>query len=583
MSSKLVIGNVNLFPYTGSAAIEGDLTVSGILTAKEHHNIIVSSSISYASGSHKFGDSADDLHQVTGSMMVTGTLSGTIVSGTFYGDGSNLTGIGGGGGGTPSLPLNSIQYNDAASFGGSANLTYDGSNLTNSGSLYLSSSAVGVGIPLLRIDHLENDGDNPILFVTGSGHIGIGTAAPSYALQIADDTNAFLVESEGGSDWFSVAGGTIAFNQAGGITKAGGVNLGQRFNIVDAFGTVGVLGLGQYPGSPHNVMEVNSSHLDNGGDWFVIDQSGSVGIGVTDPLALLHISGSDGTDAFRIDTQGATDNPAIFVSGSNSYVGIGTDAPSQGLHVKDNGGGQIVSRIEGSAGRAVLQVDNGTNYTFFGASSTGLDFAAGGSGAYSSPQMILRTSGKIGINVTDPDSQLEVSGTGTQQKWSYDADSYVTMTVADDSHTTIASGESGDITIDATTLYVTGSTQHLGGVNGREVGLGTFSGGGTVDWDASLGEYAFVKVSGSAAIDIKIINMEESMTLKLLVKNNGLDPGLHNITLSGTTTSTGTNGISMAYANGAPNLMIADTDSHLSVEMVSFSDGFFEIGNNFYA
>ena len=552
MSSKLVIGNVNLFPYTGSAAIEGDLTVSGILTAKEHHNIIVSSSISYASGSHKFGDSADDLHQVTGSMMVTGTLSGTIVSGTFYGDGSNLTGIGGGGGGTPSLPLNSIQYNDAASFGGSANLTYDGTDMT-------------LGSPA----------------ATGSAVIHGNLTVYTGSVTIAD--GPFLVESAAGSDWFYINNGTISFNGGGGVTKAGGIDLGQRFNIAPINASAGALGIGQYPGSDKNVVEVNSDNTDNGGDWFVIDQSGSVGIGVTDPLALLHISGSDGTDAFRIDTQGATDNPAIFVSGSNSYVGIGTDAPSQGLHVKDNGGGQIVSRIEGSAGRAVLQVDNGTNYTFFGASSTGLDFAAGGSGAYSSPQMILRTSGKIGINVTDPDSQLEVSGTGTQQKWSYDADSYVTMTVADDSHTTIASGESGDITIDATTLYVTGSTQHLGGVNGREVGLGTFSGGGTVDWDASLGEYAFVKVSGSAAIDIKIINMEESMTLKLLVKNNGLDPGLHNITLSGTTTSTGTNGISMAYANGAPNLMIADTDSHLSVEMVSFSDGFFEIGNNFYA
>jgi len=157
------------------------------------------------------------------------------------------------------------------------------------------------------------------------------------------------------------------------------------------------------------------------------------------------------------------------------------------------------------------------------------------------------------------------------------------MTVADDSHATIASGESGDITIDAATLYVTGSTQHLGGVNGREVGLGTFSGGGTVDWDASLGEYAFVKVSGSAAIDIKIINMEESMTLKLLVRNNGLDAGYHAITLSGTTTSTGTNGTSITYANGAPSLMIADTDSHVSSMMATFSDGLFELGNNFYS
>tara|TARA_R110000822_G_scaffold16031_1_gene54933 strand:- start:13 stop:1212 length:1200 start_codon:yes stop_codon:yes gene_type:complete len=55
----------------------------------------------------------------------------------------------------------------------------------------------------------------------------------------------------------------------------------------------------------------------------------------------------------------------------------------------------------------------------------------------------------LGIGVTDPDSALEVLSTTTQQKWSYDADSFATLTVADDSVTTLASGESGNIVIDA--------------------------------------------------------------------------------------------------------------------------------------
>ena len=56
---------------------------------------------------------------------------------------------------------------------------------------------------------------------------------------------------------------------------------------------------------------------------------------------------------------------------------------------------------------------------------------------------------KVGIGVDDPDTALEVFNTSTQQKWSYDADSFATLTVADASHTTIANGETGDLILDA--------------------------------------------------------------------------------------------------------------------------------------
>lgn len=44
---------------------------------------------------------------------------------------------------------------------------------------------------------------------------------------------------------------------------------------------------------------------------------------------------------------------------------------------------------------------------------------------------------------------IESTSTSTQQKWSYDANSFATLTVADASHTTIATGESGDLILDA--------------------------------------------------------------------------------------------------------------------------------------
>ena len=58
------------------------------------------------------------------------------------------------------------------------------------------------------------------------------------------------------------------------------------------------------------------------------------------------------------------------------------------------------------------------------------------------------TNNRLGIGVNDPDSFLEVFGATTQQKWSFDADSFATMTVADTSNTTLAVGEAGTFTLD---------------------------------------------------------------------------------------------------------------------------------------
>jgi len=67
---------------------------------------------------------------------------------------------------------------------------------------------------------------------------------------------------------------------------------------------------------------------------------------------------------------------------------------------------------------------------------------------------------RVGIGLIDPDSTIEVLSTSTQQKWSYDANSFATLTVADASHTTIATGESGDLILDAADDIILDS--HLG-------------------------------------------------------------------------------------------------------------------------
>ena len=66
-----VTGSVNT---TGNLTVGGDATISGIVTAQEFHTEFVSGSIIYASGSTQFGDTLDDTHNFTGSLLITGSI-----------------------------------------------------------------------------------------------------------------------------------------------------------------------------------------------------------------------------------------------------------------------------------------------------------------------------------------------------------------------------------------------------------------------------------------------------------------------------------------------------------------------------
>jgi len=55
--------------------VSGDLIVQGILRAQEFHTEFVSASIIYSSGSTLFGNTPDDLHTFTGSILITGSIA----------------------------------------------------------------------------------------------------------------------------------------------------------------------------------------------------------------------------------------------------------------------------------------------------------------------------------------------------------------------------------------------------------------------------------------------------------------------------------------------------------------------------
>lgn len=56
-----------------------NLTVQGTLTAEKYYTEYITSSVIYESGSTKFGNSYDDIHQFTGSVRVNGGITGSLL------------------------------------------------------------------------------------------------------------------------------------------------------------------------------------------------------------------------------------------------------------------------------------------------------------------------------------------------------------------------------------------------------------------------------------------------------------------------------------------------------------------------
>ena len=79
---------------SGSDANLSSLTIDGALTASSAYlesasighlqTIYETASVIYSSGSTKFGDTLDDTHEITGSLLVTGSITGNLIGSASY-------------------------------------------------------------------------------------------------------------------------------------------------------------------------------------------------------------------------------------------------------------------------------------------------------------------------------------------------------------------------------------------------------------------------------------------------------------------------------------------------------------------
>ena len=264
---------------------------------------------------------------------------GIISATSFYGDGSNLTGAG------PTLSNGSndrvVTASSATALNGEANLTFDGTQLSVTGSgtppVYIGGANPGIkfedtnasGTPLsyiyasdgqlsLRADDGNETGSSHIEFkvdgseklrIDSSGNIGAGTASPS-SFSATD-----LVISKSAN-----AGITISVGNAGTTNTA---------SIFFAEGTGGTgdkeRGAIKYKhGDDYLAFHTNAT------ENLRIDSTGKVGIGRTNPGHLLHLQSSN-TDDYVANT--ATNNTMLMLAnsgavGANHCVSLGFNGTS---------------------------------------------------------------------------------------------------------------------------------------------------------------------------------------------------------------------------------------------------------------
>ncbi len=341
-----------------------------------------------ASGVTSFQTSLSGL---TPSTSTTGavTLAGTL-------------GVANGGTGLTSVTSNRIPYgNGTSALQTSANLTFDGTTLTNTGNAIISDSSANAALRItqtgagnaLLVEDSANPDATPFV-VNASGLVGVGTTTPRAPLSFAATTGTAGVPdkirlfddgasnlygfgvSSGLLDIVSGTGGAVAVytngaNERMRIDSSGNVGLGTttpgvKLDVADGF----VRLTQDYAVRWHSAGTIRGSILADSGSNVIFQ------------------TGSAATERMRIDNAGR--------------VGIGSTSPSQLLTVEGTteirSGNYLMLRPSSNSWDMRLQ-----------AVSTRLDFYSGGD--LVNPIVSMLNGGNVGVGTSSPAVRFAISST----------------------------------------------------------------------------------------------------------------------------------------------------------------------------
>ena len=325
---------------------------------------------------------ATEINFIGYGVTISATYNAGIASVTF--DASS------GGSGTPSAPVNSIQYNDSGFFGGNSSFTYDGSvvrlNNSTSDSL-LRITQTGSGNVL---EAQDSSGDTTSFVIDSDGKIGIGISVPTAKVDIVAGTDqAVYIRSVSGS------GNIIRIDDTSGdttplvYTVSGDLGLGTltpntKLDVIGNIGLNGALRLYnsgrtsyvslQSPTSSPNLTFTLPNNYGSGGQvlttngagglsWASVSGGGATGVTriIAGSNIIISSTGGSGTGDVTISATGT----AGGVTSLNAGSGISLSASTGAITVTNSGVTQLTAgtgiSISGSTGSITISSSAGSS------------------------------------------------------------------------------------------------------------------------------------------------------------------------------------------------------------------------------
>jgi hypothetical protein len=262
---------------------------------------------------------------------------------------------------------------------------------------------------------------NEILSVHGNGHVGIGTNGPDSKLDVSrgTDTTGYSTTGDQRSEaTITVRNASETVGTFAGINFYAGAGTGSDWSINN-------VRTGSYVGDLTFKTRVGGGSTD----WrerMRIMANGNVGIGITNPGAALHISGTSaeqirlqrsGHDTFRIGLShsvglgvyNVTDSRQDFMISGAGDVGIGTSNPpaNHRLHIKtavdDSVAQGLVIERSINSDRGYINYYGG-GFQFRSTVGDSIVF-----GETDAEHMRILPDGNVGIGISSPDRTLHVT------------------------------------------------------------------------------------------------------------------------------------------------------------------------------
>jgi hypothetical protein len=381
--------------------VDGNVIVTGRITAEEFHTEFVSASIIYQSGSTQFGNSLDDTHTFTGSINTTGSLS---LKGPLY---DNL-----GTAGTADQILfttsTGVEWRDNFA----ENVIITGKNvgvstIQKGTPLYFTSSGTsGNIVGILPDTSAFNSGDN-VYIAVGGGYTNIKPTGSAFIQKIG---NVEKVNASNGStviqgpNWFNDLPnweiGRVMVGRSNGQPVTSSLVYLDESNSRLGLGTTTPLSTLTVAGGNVNINSGFAIGGNNLGSFSPFIRYSNTGAGVpsssfghTSAYMLSDAGGVFGTNDLSFYAGAITQPEIMRIVGSTGFVGIGESSPSAKLEIKGSGA---------TSATTALRVENSN-------ASASLTILNDGTSAFNTSHLYVSSSGNVGIGTTTPTAKLQIS------------------------------------------------------------------------------------------------------------------------------------------------------------------------------